>query len=144
MAVRCPKCGREYDVTLFAYGRDVACPCGETISLESGHLIAGDFDIDALEREIFEAVDERERRFDRSRADRIRRQANRIASLILYSDMPRLDIEIEIRSFREAVLGELPEKGALFDAVYLARFQRLWTQFRAAEDELFGGMKQLD
>lgn len=31
MAIRCPDCGREYDVTLFQFGQTVACDCGAII-----------------------------------------------------------------------------------------------------------------
>ena len=34
MAVTCPECGREYDVTLFQYGRTIHCTCGAREGLE--------------------------------------------------------------------------------------------------------------
>lgn len=33
MAIRCPRCAREYDVTLFQFGRTVDCACGERVGL---------------------------------------------------------------------------------------------------------------
>lgn len=33
MAIRCSKCGREYDVTLFEFGHTVACECGHVVDL---------------------------------------------------------------------------------------------------------------
>ncbi|MHB8054606.1 MAG: Smr/MutS family protein [Candidatus Aminicenantales bacterium] len=32
MAVYCPDCGRQYDITLFQFGRTVACDCGTIVS----------------------------------------------------------------------------------------------------------------
>jgi hypothetical protein len=32
MAIRCPACGHEYDVTLFQFGASVACDCGATVN----------------------------------------------------------------------------------------------------------------
>ncbi len=32
MALACPRCGAEMDVTLFAFGRTVRCDCGEIVS----------------------------------------------------------------------------------------------------------------
>jgi hypothetical protein len=87
------------------------------------------------ERDIFESA--AERFTDGRRAESFRRSADRIVSLILHSDMPRIDIEIEIESFREDVLAEFPEREELFEAIYLARFQRLWSQFRRGEGGLF-------
>lgn len=34
MAVTCIKCGRQYDVTLFQFGRTISCACGERVGLE--------------------------------------------------------------------------------------------------------------
>jgi uncharacterized protein with PIN domain len=34
MAVRCPGCAREYDVTLFAFGRTLWCTCGRRVGME--------------------------------------------------------------------------------------------------------------
>jgi len=33
MAIRCEKCGREYDATLFQFGRTVRCDCGNVVTL---------------------------------------------------------------------------------------------------------------
>lgn len=34
MAIPCPGCGRQFDVTLFAFGRTINCNCGERVGLE--------------------------------------------------------------------------------------------------------------
>lgn len=34
MAVNCTKCGRQYDVTLFQFGRTITCACGTRVGLE--------------------------------------------------------------------------------------------------------------
>lgn len=34
MGVPCPGCSREYDVTLFEFGRTIDCTCGERVGLE--------------------------------------------------------------------------------------------------------------
>lgn len=31
MAIPCPKCGRQYDVTLFQFGKTINCACGERV-----------------------------------------------------------------------------------------------------------------
>jgi uncharacterized protein len=35
MAIRCQQCGREYDVTLFQFGRTIHCACGTRVGLEA-------------------------------------------------------------------------------------------------------------
>ena len=87
----------------------------------------GDIDWEALERELFEAADVR---LDRMRMEGIMQEAEKIARMILDEDMPRVDIEIAIRSFRTRVLEEFPDKEKLFEGLYLSRFRRLWEQFR--------------
>ncbi len=39
MALTCPNCGAQFDVTLFQFGRGVRCDCGEVVSLERGHTL---------------------------------------------------------------------------------------------------------
>ncbi len=34
MAIPCPECGREYDVTLFEFGRTIQCTCGARVGME--------------------------------------------------------------------------------------------------------------
>ncbi len=94
----------------------------------------GDIDWEALERELFESAGIE---IDRRRARGIRTEADRIVSMILDAGMPRIDIEIAIRSFRSRVLEEFPGREELFDALYRGRFRRIWEQFRQVEGELF-------
>lgn len=69
-------------------------------------------------------------------AARLRRMSDRISSLILYSDMPWVDIAIEIEKMREICLSEAPDKPALFEHLYENRFHRLWKQWREEEEEV--------
>ena len=32
MSVPCPVCGREYDITLFSFGRTIHCTCGSRVA----------------------------------------------------------------------------------------------------------------
>ena len=34
MAIPCPRCGREYDVALFQFGRTISCTCGARVGVE--------------------------------------------------------------------------------------------------------------
>jgi DNA-directed RNA polymerase subunit RPC12/RpoP len=149
MSLRCPKCGREYDVTLFEFDREVVCACGKRLTLKNAHEAGGDaraprrgpirdIDWESFEREIFEAVNARPRRIDTARVNEIREMADRISALITQSDLPRVDIEIEVRKFREYVLEHFPEKEELFRAIYINRFRRLWDEHRRGEGPLFG------
>ena len=59
--------------------------------------------------------------------------ADRVCVLILSSDLPVIDIEIEKNKVREFCLELYPDQEQLYEMVYESRFQRLWDQFR---DEL--------
>jgi len=37
MSIKCPRCGAEFDVTLFTFDRAVQCDCGAWMDLASGH-----------------------------------------------------------------------------------------------------------
>jgi DNA-directed RNA polymerase subunit RPC12/RpoP len=39
MSLSCPNCGRQFDVTLFEFGRHVVCECGEVVTLEKGQVM---------------------------------------------------------------------------------------------------------
>ena len=38
MAITCPRCGSEFDATLFQFGHGVQCHCGVEIALSRGKL----------------------------------------------------------------------------------------------------------
>ncbi|MGO9111888.1 MAG: hypothetical protein ACLP9L_21895 [Thermoguttaceae bacterium] len=60
----------------------------------------------------------------------IQRDVDRVCVLILSSDLPAIDIEIEKNKVRERCLGLYPDQEELYDIIYESRFQRLWDQFR--------------
>ncbi len=66
-------------------------------------------------------------------AEEIKRRADRISSLILFSDVAWVDIAIEIENLREWCKARFPEKSSLFEMIYVKRFQRLWEQWRREE-----------
>ena len=39
MAITCPQCGRQYDATLFQFGREIRCDCGTKFDISQGHLL---------------------------------------------------------------------------------------------------------
>ncbi len=115
MAVRCSYCGRDYDVTLFEFGRTVTCECGETVTFR--HEQTADDVSSAL---ISEEMNLKE----------IIIMADRISSLIVATDYPMIDIEIEKQKLREKIEELFPEKADLYDLIYEPRFRRLTEQFR--------------
>ena len=115
MAIRCPECGREYDVTLFSFGATVRCECGRDVSALEPHRVA--------------PPAERAERISRQRMNEIARGADRIASMILYSDLPEIDVEIAIERLRDRTEAYFPGRGRLFRMIYEARFRRLREQW---------------
>jgi len=75
-----------------------------------------------------------------SRADQIaredrnlrafQRKADDLSRLILNTDVPWVDIEIRIDTLRQEARRLFPQRMELFERVYVARYRRLWSQWR--------------
>ncbi len=120
MAIRCSYCNREYDVTLFEYNRSISCACGNTVSLKH-------------EKIVDEALISR-RSEDRKVAE-IRKMADRISSLIVSTDYPMIDIEIEKQKLQHRISELFPDKTELYNLIYEPRFNRLKEQFRNVDPQ---------
>jgi hypothetical protein len=68
-------------------------------------------------------------------AERIRRQAERIAVLIVSTDYPLGDIAIERSHLRDKVERFFPDRMELYDQIYESRFERLIEQWRRENDD---------
>jgi hypothetical protein len=60
----------------------------------------------------------------------LRRQADRVASMIVTSSYTDLECALAEREVRMECLRLIPDRMDLFDLIYSARFRRLWEQFR--------------
>ena len=67
----------------------------------------------------------------RDLAEDLKRRADRICFLIVASDYPEVDIDIEIRNLAKWCEKHLPERRDLFEIIYMNRFHRLREQFRS-------------
>jgi len=75
----------------------------------------------------------------REQLDALARESERIITLILHTNMPRVDIDIQIENFREECLRRFPDSEDLFEMIYAARFRRIWEQWseeRPGTDEI--------
>jgi len=59
----------------------------------------------------------------------LQREADRIAVLILSTDLPQIDIVIQVERLRELCEELFPGRDDLFEMVYASRFERLREQF---------------
>lgn len=131
MAITCPRCNRQYDITLFQFGRTIVCDCGQTIAAEGFPPPArADGEANIASREIEEA-----KVIARQNMEKLRRAADRVCCLILISDYPAIDIEIEKAKVRELAEELFPDRMDLYEMIYESRFRRLWEQFRSSPDE---------
>lgn len=105
MAIRCAFCGEEYDVTLFEFGNTVDCPCGHVVRLEH-------------------------KKVEEEKIQEVKRLADKIAFLIVSTDYPEIDIEIEKQKLKDRLAELFPDKAYLYELIYEPRFQRLKEQFR--------------
>jgi len=113
MRIPCDGCGRTYEARLFERDRVVLCECGRWVEPE-GRLA--------------ERVRRRERTEGRTDVEDLARRADRITSLVLYSDLPQVDIEIEIDKLREFCRERFADRMDLFEMVYAGRWRRLREQ----------------
>ena len=65
----------------------------------------------------------------------LQRMADHVCSLILISDYPEIDIEIEKSKVRERCEEWYPDSMVLYEMIYENRFNRLQEQFRGEQDE---------
>ncbi|OGX06168.1 MAG: hypothetical protein A3G87_02185 [Omnitrophica bacterium RIFCSPLOWO2_12_FULL_50_11] len=120
MAIRCPKCSSEYDVTLFEFGQEIVCTCGTRLGMKHEEVMSQLKDICASY----------ELELEEENLSEIQRAADKITFLILNTDYQKVDIEIEQEKLK-ALIGRLfPEKIHLYELIYASRFNRLWEQFR--------------
>ena len=64
----------------------------------------------------------------------LKQRADDIASLIVASDFPAIDVALAIARLKEFCAAELPGREGLFEMVYGSRFRRLWQQWRPDSD----------
>jgi hypothetical protein len=118
MAIICSRCGRQYDVTLFAYEHAITCACGEEVRGNRPHQSAWSW------------LDEEE---VRGRRAELRHGADHVCQLILHDSVPSIDVLLAAGSFRLRARELFPGDQELLERVYGSRFRRLWRQFRGGE-----------
>lgn len=102
-------------MTLFEFEKTFQCVCGHPVTLQH--------------REISGALRYARRKEDAKVAE-IRTRADKIVSLIISTDYPLIDIEIEKQKFKERIQELFPDKTYLYTLIYESRFRRLEEQFR--------------
>jgi hypothetical protein len=63
-------------------------------------------------------------------AAELQRRADRLCALIVASDYPDVDIDVEIAGLRRWCERRMPDRLDLFELVYASRFRRLREQWR--------------
>jgi hypothetical protein len=70
---------------------------------------------------------------DERNALEIRRAAERVCALILYSDLPLIDIRLAAADVKRLCRRLYPDRIYLYEWIYGSRFRRLWQQWRGEE-----------
>lgn len=117
MAIICPNCGKQYDVTLFQFGKPLRCDCGRLIDPLEWWL--------GPDREWEQEEEER-------KLAELKTHIDKVCFYIVSTDYSAIDIKIEASKARERCERLFPGKGYLFDLIYGSRFKRLWRQFRGS------------
>ena len=125
MSIRCSKCKREYDVTLFEFGREIICECGNRLGLKNEEILS----------QLEEICRQYDLKLEEEKLSEIKRAQDRIVFLILNTDYQEVDIEIEKAKFKDLINELFPDKVHLYELIYEPRFRRLWEQFRKTVQE---------
>lgn len=64
----------------------------------------------------------------------LQRMADHVCMLIVGTDYPEIDIEIEKAKVRQRCEELYPDGMDLYEMIYESRFNRLWYQFREARE----------
>lgn len=64
----------------------------------------------------------------------LQRMADHVCMLIVGTDYPEIDIEIEKAKVRQRCEELYPDRMDLYEMIYESRFNRLWYQFREARE----------
>jgi len=115
MLVQCARCGQSYARVFLDPSSEPVCRCGTPLEIEGPPPQF--VDRDALVRE--------ERRIGE-----LSRAADRVSFLIVATDCPRIDIDIQRAELRRRCQTLFPDKMEVYEMVYESRFRRLWEQFR--------------
>jgi len=78
----------------------------------------------------------RERSPSRKAMDELKRMADDVCLLILHTDLPEIDIQIQINEVRRRCEQLFPDRLSLFEMVYASRFRRLMEQWHENDDAL--------
>ena len=73
-------------------------------------------------------------RLIRQKMHELQRMADHVCMLIVSTDYPEIDIEIEKAKVRERCEELYPDRMELYNMIYESRFNRLWQQFREARE----------
>jgi len=115
LLVECSGCGQTYARVFLDPAREPRCRCGEPLR---GLGAEPQFvDRDAFVRE-------------ENQLGELQRAADRVSFLIVATDCPRVDIDIQRADLRRRCKTLFPDKMDLFEMLYESRFRRLWEQFR--------------
>ena len=123
MAFACPKCGRQYDVTLFQFGNEVVCDCGYILRIEMPH----EWRLVPLRKT------GKSDKTKREKMRQLQRMADKVSQMILNTEYADVDVEIAITNLRYKCEELYPDRMDLFEMIYESRFKRLWEQFRIPE-----------
>ena len=115
LLVQCPRCGASYARVFLDADSRPRCRCGEPLR-QLG--VEPQF----VDRESFVG--------EENRLGELQRAADRVSFLIVATDCPRVDIDIQRAELRRRCMRLFPDRMDLFDLVYESRFRRLWEQFR--------------
>lgn len=113
--VTCKACGASYARVFLEDERERRCRCGTRLELEGPGPVL---------------VDSEALRAEEAKLRELSRAADRLSFMIVATDCPRIDVDIQRAELRRHCRRLFPDKMELYEMIYESRFKRLWEQFR--------------
>jgi hypothetical protein len=115
IVVECTQCAQAYGHVYLDPDRPARCRCGAPLVVSDPPQFVDRAEVWAEERRIRE----------------LGRAADLLCFLIVATDTPRVDVDIQRSNLRRRCQTLFPDKMDLYEMIYESRFRRLWEQFRS-------------
>ena len=113
MALICPQCGKQYDSSLFAFGKKISCSCGCSFGIGESNIInTAEISNFAREKEL-------------KRYQKLQRMCDGICLIISTGMVPEKKVDRLIARARAYCEEFFPGKSELFDMIYGSRFEQM-------------------
>lgn len=126
MEIQCPKCNKSHAVSSADSFKLIICDCGQKIEDENESIL----------KKLNEICEKYQLKLEEEKITQIKKEADRIISLIINSKCDYFEIQSEKKKLKELLNSVSPEEASFYELIYEPRFERLWEKFRESDSNL--------